>query len=296
MFSQFFGNYLLNEGLVTPTQLTDAIQDVNRLHTRIGELAVRYGYLTPEQVEEIHILQTREDKRFGELVVEHWLMTGEEVTTLLDVQHNDYELLCKVLVDSKILTQQQCDDALEQFKHKYRLEDMDNLNLLQTTKINVLINDFFDLTGLSDSKVYIRYISLLFNNITRFIGNDFTPFKENLLSEAPKDMYIISQDILGPFSARTAIAASEEALIGLASRYAEEDFTEFDEYVIASIQDFLNLNNGLFTVNAANEFVMNLSLTPPVEGDNNLDYANKTVYCLPINFSFGTINFIISDL
>ena len=44
MFSQFFGNYLLNEGLVTTEQLTSAIQDVNRLHTRIGELAVRYGY------------------------------------------------------------------------------------------------------------------------------------------------------------------------------------------------------------------------------------------------------------
>ncbi len=296
MFSQFFGNYLLNEGLVTTEQLTSAIQDVNRLHTRIGELAVRYGYLTPEQVEQIHILQTREDKRFGELVVEHWLMTGEEMSTLLDVQHNDYELLCKVLVDSNILSQEACDNAVEHFKHKYRLEDMDNLNLQQTTQINALINDFFDLTGLSDSKVYIKYISLLFNNITRFIGNDFTPFKENLLKEAPKDMYIISQDLTGPFSARTAIAASEEALIGLACRYAEEDFTEFDEYVTASIQDFLNLHNGLFTVNAANEFVMNLALTPPVESDNDLDYVNKTVYCLPIGFPFGTINFIISDL
>ena len=60
MFSQFFGNYLLNEGLVTPTQLTDAIQDVNRLHTRIGELAVRYGYLTPEQVEQIHVTPKQE--------------------------------------------------------------------------------------------------------------------------------------------------------------------------------------------------------------------------------------------
>lgn len=296
MFSQFFGNYLLNEGLVTTEQLTNAIQDVNRLHTRIGELAVRYGYLTPEQVEQIHILQTREDKRFGELVVEHWLMTGEEMSTLLDVQHNDYELLCKVLVDNHILSQEACDNAVEHFKQKYRLEDMDNLNLQQTTQINALINDFFDLTGLNDSKVYIKYISLLFNNITRFIGNDFTPFKENLLKEAPADMYIISQDVSGPFNARTAIAASEEALIGLASRYAEEDFTEFDEYVTASIQDFLNLHNGLFTVNAANEFVMNLTLTPPVESDNGLDYANKTVYCLPIGFPFGTINFIVSDL
>lgn len=296
MFSQFFGNYLLNEGLVTPEQLTAAIQDVNRLHTRIGELAVRYGYLTPEQVEQIHILQTREDKRFGELVVEHWLMTGEEMSTLLDVQHNDYELLCKVLVDGNILTHEACDNALEHFKRKYRLEDMDNLNLLQTTKISVLINDFFDLTGLSDSKVYIKYISLLFNNLTRFIGNDFTPYKENLLNEAPKDVVMISQDITGPFSARTAIAASEDALIGFASRYAEEDFTEFDEFVIAAIEDFLNLHNGLFTVNAANEFVMDLKLTPPVEGDSGLDYANKTVYCLPIDFSFGTVNFIISDL
>ena len=96
MFSQFFGNFLLNQNLVTPAQLADGIQDVQKIHKKIGELAVRYGYLTEEQAEQIHIMQTTRDKRFGELVIECGYMNEAELEKLLALQHSDYELLCKV--------------------------------------------------------------------------------------------------------------------------------------------------------------------------------------------------------
>lgn len=293
MFSQFFGNFLLNEKLVTPEQLANSIQEVQKIHTRIGELAVRYGYLTEDQVEKIHIMQTEEDKRFGELVVEHGLMNESEMEKLLSLQHNDYELLCKVLTDSKILSKEDCFYALENFKSKYKLSDLDTLSLLQTTKINILINDFYDLTKLEETPVFIKYLTLLFNNITRFIGSDFTPYKEFLVTE-PVEMKLFSQNITGKFSAYSAIFAEEETLIAMASRYAQEDFTEFDEYVQASICDFLNLHNGVFTVNMSNQMHMELMLEPPVEESSELDF-NKTIYCIPVGFPFGTVHFVIAN-
>lgn len=294
MFSQFFGNYLLNQKLVTPEQLTNGIQEVQKIHTRIGELAVRYGYLTEEQADEIHIMQTEKDKRFGELVVESGLMSEGEMEKLLSLQHNDYELLCKVLTDNKVLTKEVCYHALDNFKSKYKLSDLDTLSLLQTTKINILINDFFDLTKLENSPVFIKYLTLLFNNITRFIGNDFTPYREFLITE-PITTKIFSQNIIGEFSACSAIYADEETLIAMASRYAEEEFTEFDEYVQASIGDFLNLHNGIFTVNMSNQMKMELSLEPPLEDSPSFDYS-KTIYCVPVSFPFGTINFVIANM
>lgn len=293
MFSQFFGNYLLNENLVTPEQLTDGIQEVQRIHKRIGELAIRYGYLTKEQVEQIHIMQTQQDKRFGELVVEAKFMTQEDMEKLLALQKNDCEVLCKVLIDANAISSEDCHHALERFREKYRLEDLNKLSLLQTTKINILINDFYDLTGLENSEVFMKYLTLLFNNITRFIGTDFTPYKEYIMKKPEENLYF-SQGITGPFKAKSGIYASEETLIAMASRYAEEDFTEFDEYVEASICDFLNLHNGIFTVNMSNEFQMELKLDPPLENECDLDF-NDTVYCIPINFPFGTLYFIIAN-
>lgn len=293
MFSQFFGNFLLNQKLVTPEQLANGIQEVQKIHKKIGELAVRYGYLTPEQVEQIHISQTTQDKMFGELVVEYGYMNETEFEKLLSLQRNDYELLCKVLIDNQVLSKADCTHALDEFKSKYKLNDLDSLTLLQATKINILINDFFDLTQLDNATIFIKYLTLLFNNITRFIGSDFTPYREFLMTE-PIDGKCFSQAITGPFGACSAVYASEETFIGMASRYAEEDFIEFDEYVQASICDFLNLHNGIFTVNMSNEMQMELMLEPPLEDSFKPDFS-KTVYCIPINFSFGTVNFVITN-
>ena len=294
MFSQFFGNFLLNQKLITPEQLANGIQEVQKIHKKIGELAVRYGYLTEEQVEQIHITQTTQDKLFGELVVEYGYMNEMELEKLLSLQHNDYELLCKVLIDNKVLTKTDCTHALNDFKSKYKLNDLDTLTLLQTTKINILINDFYDLTQLDNAPVFVKYLTLLFNNITRFIGNDFTPYREFIMTE-PITTKCFSQNIIGLFSACSAVYASEETFIGMASRYAQENFTEFDEYVQASICDFLNLHNGIFTVNISNEMQMELMLEPPLEDAFNPDFS-KTVYCLPISFPFGTAHFIIANV
>lgn len=294
MFSQFFGSYLLNEKLVTPEQLANGIQEVQKIHKKIGELAIRYGYLTPEQVEQIHIYQTSQDKLFGELVIECGYMNETELEKLLSLQHNDYELLCKVLIDHKVLSKSDCTHALADFRAKYRLHDLDTLTLLQSTKINILINDFYDLTQLDNAPVFAKYLTLLFNSITRFIGNDFTPYKEFIMTE-PLDNKCFSQTITGSFSACSAVYASEETFIVMASRYAGEEFTEFDEYVQASICDFLNLHNGLFTVNASNKMQMELMLEPPLEDAFQPDFS-KTVYCIPVSFTFGTVYFVIADV
>ena len=84
----------------------------------------------------------------------------------------------------------------------------------------------------------------------------------------------------------------ETACIAFASRYVGETFTAFDEYVQSSLEDFLNLHNGLFNVNVSNEFSIELALDPPmVETDELLTFKSET-YLLPIVYPFGTIHFI----
>ena len=55
MYSQYFGNYLLNKGLISPEQLTDALEYQRSVRLKLGVIAVNAGYMTPSQVEEIHI-------------------------------------------------------------------------------------------------------------------------------------------------------------------------------------------------------------------------------------------------
>ena len=56
---------------------------------------------------------------------------------------------------------------------------------------------------------------------------------------------------------------SQTTAINFASRYVNESFSVYDEYVQASLDDFTNSNNGLFLVNCSNDRALELTLTAP---------------------------------
>ena len=70
-----------------------------------------------------------------------------------------------------------------------------------------------------------------------------------------------------------------------------ENFHEYDEYVQASIEDFLNLHNGLFNVNISNEKSIELELEPPVSLENTYISSATKMILMPIIYPFGTLNF-----
>ena len=84
----------------------------------------------------------------------------------------------------------------------------------------------------------------------------------------------------------------KEAAIAFACRYAGESFSEFDEYVQASLDDFLNLHNGLFLVNMSNDMGVELQLEPPMEETGGLLSFKEGTFLFPILYPFGMIYFI----
>ena len=54
MFTQFFGNYLLNQNLVSPEHLAEALQQQSKTRMKLGVLAINEGLLSAEQVEKAH--------------------------------------------------------------------------------------------------------------------------------------------------------------------------------------------------------------------------------------------------
>ena len=88
------------------------------------------------------------------------------------------------------------------------------------------------------------------------------------------------------------IGMSQTTAINFASRYVKESFSVYDEYVQASLEDFLNLNNGLFLVNCSNDQALELTLTAPEHFDGQTRSFNKACK-LKLLYPFGAIHFII---
>ncbi|MCI9491892.1 MAG: chemotaxis protein CheX [Lachnospiraceae bacterium] len=292
MHTQFFGNFLLNKGIITPEQLIEALKVQSSTHKKFGTLAIHSGYMSASEVADVYITQTHYDKRFGELAVELGYLTEEQVDKLLTIQLPNYMLLGQILVDHKILTHIELENLITEYKSEYEIYELDLMEE-QKTMVDKLLAHLYLPEDLPDTQNIISYLTLLFNNLVRFIGEDFTPLNLMTLPEVPTN-FCVSQVVDGAFSFLSALDMNHEAAIAFASRYVDEEFEEFDEYVSASMEDFLNLHNGLFSVNMSNDYTVELHLQPPEAHENTVLSTEAPSYLLPVIYSFGTVNFIFS--
>lgn len=294
MYTQFFGNFLLSRNVVTPEQLILAIGKESTSHIKLGTLAMYHNLMTANEVDDIVIAQTHEDKHFGELAVERHYLTEDQVNRLLSEQSPEYLLLGQILIEEGIITNADLEDLIIDYESEHEIYDLD-LQIDQKEQVTKLIRHYFKLQDIENNTLYESYLTLLFNNLIRFIGADFTPLTPVRCNELPTQL-CISQHIVGIYNITSAIDMSRDMAIEFASRYAMDTFNEFDEYVQASLEDFLNLHNGLFTVNMSNNNSIELQLSPPETHESDiLEIHPDTVsYLFPILYPFGTINFLLS--
>lgn len=294
MYTQFFGNFLLCRNIVTPEQLIAAIDKESTSHIKLGTLAMYHNLMTANEIDDVVVAQTHEDKPFGELAIERNYLTEDEVNRLLSEQSPEYLLLGQVLIEQGIITSSDLENLIIDYEAEHEIYDLD-LQIDQKEQVAKLIRHYFKLDDLENSYLYESYLTLLFNNLIRFIGADFTPLTPIRIDEFAAQ-FGISQQISGSHNIITALDMSREMAIEFASRYAMDTFDEFDEYVQASLKDFLNLHNGLFTVNMSNNYSIEMQLSPPEIHDENLiDLRPDAVsYLFPVLYPFGTVNILLS--
>lgn len=292
MLTQFFGNYLLQKKIITSTELIDGLKYKNTLTKKIGALAVSAGYMTPEEVEDVHTMQTSIDKRFAEIAVHMGYLTIPQAEELIETQKFGYILLGNALVELGYVSLNEIHKIIKDYESTYQLS-YSNLLKSNEDKIYDMIQEFYHFPE-SESYNYTKeYVALLIKNLIRFIGNDYTLLDPKEISGNSDPLFASIQSIQGVYNSSTAILATEETFVAFASRYVSEEFDENDDFVQASVSDFLNLHNGLFTVNLSNNYNVELSLTPPEVISLNLPNSESS-YIIPIKYPFGILYFTFS--
>lgn len=291
MYTQFFGNYLLQQGVVNQEQLLKAISRLSETKLKLGTIAMSEGYMTASEADECLYMQTREDKRFGEIAVERGYLTEEQVNELLEKQMSDFLLLGQTLVEDGVFTNADLERLIFDYQADTELYDLE-FNVENREKIKSLISKFFWTSEIEADDKVIMYLELLYNSLIRFIGEDFTPLTPMSVSEYPFT-FMVSQKIIGSKEYTTYIDMDRETAIEFAKRYASMDFDEFNDYVVASVEDFMNLHNGLYLVNASNYNAAELSLEPPEMVEGDILKVENTGIVLPVAYTFGKINLIV---
>ena len=218
-----------------------------------------------------------------------------EMASLVEIESTDIKKIDNlfsdaILVDDGILSYSDLESLISDYRSQNEMIDLD----MTTDNDNIirLFENFFIASETPITKEGRMFLELLFNNFIRFIGEDFTPLTAEECHEFPIEC-CVKQEVLGDYSITSYLNMDEATAIEFASRYVGEPFAEFDEYVQASLEDFLNLHNGLFIVNCSNDYSLELSISAPEHQTEPILYFEDNAYHIPIMYSFGTVHFIL---
>jgi len=114
--ARFFGQYLLEKGLLSREQLLEAISRQRSKTEKLGELAIKKGYISPVEVEVIRQEQQHVDLFFGELAVKLGYLSLAQVNELLNMQRASHVFLGEIIAKLGYLTEAAVQHELEIFR------------------------------------------------------------------------------------------------------------------------------------------------------------------------------------
>lgn len=293
MFSQFFGQFLLNQGLLSSEVLLSVLDETSDTHVKLGTMAISEKLLSPAQVEEIHTLQAQQDKRFGQIAIEQNYLSADQLDQLLASQKNEHHQMVQVLFDRGLFNLQELDRILEDYREANALDEK-SLEALKNGEVDTYVDLFLDLHEAFDAETCRDYVSLYLKNFIRFIDHNIR-FEALRKAEDYQATYLTTQVLEGSKRIITGIGGSGDAFIQLASRFAQEPESEIEDIMEDAVGEFLNLQNGLFTVNMSDKGV-ELEMAPQIYLTRALLCGSQTYYILPVIAPWGRTDLVLGLL
>lgn len=286
MFSQLFGKYLVEKGVIRYADYRDAVQKQLDVRVKLGTIAVAEGLLTVEQAETINRLQKQFDKRFGDIAVEKQFLTEEQVDALLKKQGNPYMQFLEVLLDSEKVTISEIETEFAAFQKENGFSHADMLALKH--------DDFESLVPIYafSSKPYVTdIVCLMLRNINRFVSRDFYIEKIEHVNKM-KYTCLAGQKTCGEHTIQLALAGDKtsEGFLKIASAFAEEDYATTEEDALDAVCEFINCTSGLFAAEQSKKDV-ELDMQPVYAYENQELIGD--VYVLPIFIEDCEVKLII---
>lgn len=293
MFSQFFGQFLLNKGHLSAEELLSVLDETARTHVKLGTMAVSDRLLTPAQVEEIHTIQAREDKRFGQIALEQGYLTADQLDTLLACQKNEHHQMVQVLFDRQHFNLEELDQIMEDYRESNSLNE-EALEALKNGEVDTYVDLFLNLHDAFDADTCRDYVSLYLKSFIRFVDRNIR-FETLRKVEDYQATYLTTQVLEGSSRIITGIGGSGDAFMQLAVRFSQEPEEEIEDIMEDAVGEFLNLQNGLFAVNMSDKGV-ELNMEPQIYLTNALLCGSQTYYVLPVIAPWGRTDLVLGLL
>lgn len=139
---------------------------------------------------------------------------------------------------------------------------------------------------------YVQQLQCVLKSMRYYMGEDVSLLQVNL-EDNHREHFVGCQMMDGDEEVFFAIGGSDDALIKVASRFAQVDFDEFDSDAYDAICEFINCTNGMFATKLSDQEI-EVILRPPVfYGDASISGDNG-FYVVTMEIDGTEFNVIMS--
>ena len=288
MFSNLFGAYLIEKGIITAKQYNSIKAEQAKTRVKLGFIAVAEKMMTQEQADSVNEKQLVMDRRFGDIAIEMGFLNKAQVKNLLTLQGNPYIQFTQSATDLGILTIEQIEDWVLTFQKEKGFTNMD-VDAIKSGDIDRIIPLY-----LPEELPWntAELIAVFLRTLTRLVSSDILIGEAYITDNYEAGAYAL-QSINGDLSASTAISGSREGLLAIAGGFAKTEFDSIGEESLDSLGEFVNIGDGLYATAISHDMI-EVSLTPPVMSDKGAKLLADKMCIMPIEVSGNAADFVFA--
>lgn len=246
---KFFGQWLLERGVISSDQLLQAVEMQKEKNLRFGDYARANGYLKDEDVQQLQEEQMHADMRIGELAVTMGMLTKEQVDEILTKQENDHILLGESLMRCGFISWVVLQKEIDAFLEDQKEYSPGAVVVPKGARDADLVRATVDLT-----QKILRRVAQLESKVGPALV---------LSGEPEQNFAMVSLSLSGAVEYDYILSAPRKMAVAVASGLMDAEASgETDDMLIDSMKEFANIACGSVTARLAKQG-KKFSCSPP---------------------------------
>jgi CheY-specific phosphatase CheX len=250
MAVKFFGQFLVEQNIVTSEALLNAINLQDKINLKLGEMALEMGLVSPADIQRAHNAQMSKDMKLGDLLVEMGMLTLAQLNDVITRQKNTHLYIGEALVQVGALTSDELQKHLDAFKADQAKYVSNGIEL----PITSAHNNIWEMTA-----------DLTYKMVTRVLDLQFRPGKCVVVSSLAPNFMLAAMDFSGDVEARYLISVSVGLQKAIAKAILNETSVDDEpvEVLEDTVMEFVNVVCGNVAAKASQMGII-MNINPPV--------------------------------
>ncbi|WCN07819.1 hypothetical protein [Marinomonas mediterranea] len=239
MNTKFFGQFLLEKGIINREQLLEALDAQRKSAPLLGDIAIEKEWITAQQAARINTEQRRQDKRFGEIAISLALLDDSQIGVLLSEQKFRRQYFGEILAELGYISRDDLDTQLA--KHRQYNDEF-----------AAHIDTSFEDSALGTKA---RAVSELFSRFYQRMMKTSISITDvfNTLPENKQGDLFWTQTIQSDKTYHLTLSLNKEHACLIASNFLDMTIDELDELSIDAVCEFLNTFLGHAYIKISND-------------------------------------------